>query len=144
MSACIIVLMLSIAYVASPSIREMVNVATSHKTESYTELYFTEPDGLPKKITGANQQVRVKFSILNRGVVGRRYDYRVVVRSDDAQLSTNETKGYTTVEEGATKEVETEVILPTFSKRASVTVELADTDQTIHFWVSQEGTNGGT
>ena len=75
-------------YSFSPRFRNMIMLATTHQPQQYVELFFTTPDDLPKKVAENNQQIMVKFTILDRenNDTRKKYSYEVVAESDDQDI----------------------------------------------------------
>jgi hypothetical protein len=111
--------------------------ATTHQPQSYTELYFSDPNRLPA-VAPADQRLPLAFTIHN--VEGRDvgYSYKINFTGPNGQ-TTLLRQGQVTVAAGQVATVnDASVQLPAYGGRAELSVILVGHPEAIHFWIESQ------
>ena len=105
---------------------------------SFTEIYFNDIENIPK-IAKINQPIIFSFSVSNKQNKNYNYEYELmlkigdnesIIKRDNFNLNKNEIKNI----------IENITIKENFEK-ALISVKLIDTNQEIHFWVTNINKN---
>ncbi|MBS3149638.1 hypothetical protein J4455_03000 [Candidatus Woesearchaeota archaeon] len=105
---------------------------------SFTEIYFNDIENIPK-IAKINQPIIFSFSVSNKQNKNYNYEYELmlkigdnesIIKRDNFNLNKNEIKNI----------IENLTIKENFEK-ALISVKLIDTNQEIHFWVTNINKN---
>lgn len=100
-----------------------------------TELYFTEPDNLPRTIP-SNNIVEFSFSINNKGLQEESLIYLVIIKSKEEKILTSNS---VLLEPNEIKTIKQRIKLDEIMESAFISVELFNKNQEIHFWVKRDG-----
>jgi hypothetical protein len=117
-------------------------MATSHQPETFTELYFADPDHLPR-VMAPGQIFTPDFIIRNLEGRTMTYQYELRVSSDTPGTQPTIASDTTTIGTGNAETVTLPVTMPSFSDRANLTISIKPTNQQIHYRVGRTE-NGAT
>ncbi|MBU1130212.1 hypothetical protein KKE45_02720 [Patescibacteria group bacterium] len=119
---------------SNPTIKTMISLATTVKTETFTELYFENHTELPEKIV-SGQLYPFSFTIHNLENNDMLYPYTVSLQREGVNLVVEE--GIVDLKSNQYMTVET-VIGPLSDIPKKVVVELTDKNQIISFWMGKQ------
>lgn len=127
------VLVISMIAVALPfrtSLVHALKLATTHQPERFSELYFAQPDMLPKNLH-IGEIADVGFVVTNHEDGQHTYRYQVVFMLDGQAMATR-TGAFTLEDQQSTTQ---KVTIPAQSTpgQLRIIIRLVDKDQTIHF-----------
>lgn len=116
-----------------PAVKNAINLATTVKPETFTELYFEDHINLPKTIKKHEEYIFV-FTIHNLEYKDMEYPYVVYLETTDKKIILNENKvGLKNGEYISVKED----LGPLKSIRMKIIVELVNKNQSIAFWMDK-------
>jgi hypothetical protein len=107
--------------------------------KSFTELYFPDPSGLPRKAIPGSP-LEFSFVITNRTNERQSYAWRAFATVGTETVAGP--RGTAVLQPGTTTRTGASVRIPTTAARASVTVALPAQNERISFWVKQDATTG--
>jgi hypothetical protein len=105
--------------------------ATSAQPQSFTELYFAQPNALPKYIR-TSTKYDVPFVISNHNTTAARYTYIVTVQTDAAIVRQKPVT--IAVAQGTASVIHASVTSPVPNEQVLVTIALEHTNQFIQFY----------
>lgn len=113
-----------------PGFRRQVALSTTHQPIPFTELYFTDPNTLPKHLL-SGQPNMFNFTIANHEAKTVTYTYVVTAQTP---FGTSEvTRDQVTIADGARRVVTVESVPPVAGITYLITVHLVGRSETIHF-----------
>jgi hypothetical protein len=118
-------------YATIPQIKETITLATTVKSETFTELYFENHNDLPG-IIESHKIYNFTFTIHN--LEDRKINYLYIVYLQTASTKVILNQGTINMENGAYKSIREE-FGPLKNARVKITVELVNKNQLIDFWM---------
>lgn len=130
-----VLLVLSIVAIAAyPHYSHALNLATTHRPERLTELYFPLDKPLPTTYT-PGQKLTVHFAIHNLEHQDTTYPFQIALVT-----GTRVDIAYThsvTVRDNQTATVNAPITIPLTANRIAVNVKLVNVQQSVHFWLGK-------
>ena len=118
-----------------PSVKETLILATTVKSETFTELYFEEHLSLPNKVTLFKEN-NFKFTIHNLESKDMEYSYEVYIEVDREEQMIDKNSVLIKNNEYKTITEDFTIIVP--KQRVKIVVNLIGKNQQIHFWMGEE------
>lgn len=117
----------------NPEIRKTITLATTHQPETFTELYFENPNSLPAQIE-PGKKYSFAFTIHNLENKDMAYPYIVYAVSGNQKIIFDQNTvnikkdGYKTI---------SEIVGPLTDARTDIVTELTDKNQAIDYWLEK-------
>lgn len=133
--ASIGVLLVVLATSYGAIVRQLNDWKLLPEPQHLTELYFTKPNNLPTTYTVNSPQV-VSFTVHNLEYKTTDYHYKIVEYSNDGSESKELENGSFVLRQNATTQPNVSVLPANFGTRVEITVELANVNESVDYWVN--------
>jgi hypothetical protein len=118
-----------------PNIKGAITLATTHKPEAFTELYFENSVNLPKIITD-KKVYSFAFTVHNHE--NKNFDYSYIVYIQNSKSKAFLDQGHFILKNNESKTID-EDFGPLLNVKDEVIVQLVDKNQQIDFWMEPGG-----
>lgn len=128
----IIVLVLMVLFINTIRHSQLFVNATTHQPETYTELYFSQPNQLPS-VANAGQSIPVNFTIHNVEARNMQYTYAIQL-SDAAGHTIKVLNQSVNLGNGMQDAISSKIALPNGRGKYEISVILKNQPEAIHYW----------
>ena len=132
----ILIIAIGLWYYANsiPRVKNLIELATTVKPETFTELYFENHLNLPNKVV-IDKKYSYAFTLHNLENKDMIYPYETYIASDESKLDLS--KGSVFIKKDGYATIHKDFTLKTELNRVMVVVNLIKKNQQIDFWIEK-------